>query len=151
MRRKITIAAAVGCLAVAGIAPTAASAHGTHLKAKMTSEQVVGSQGAPDGTGVAKLHVLKGKEKLCYDVKWDNIGNKQGLNIGVYSGKEGKNGNEVVALVVAKTASPAEGCVAAVPANDLKAISQHPENYHVNVKNKAYPTDGAIRGQLKAV
>ena len=151
MRKRISLMAAACCLVAAAVVPSAASAHGTHLKAKMSGDQVVGAAGAPDGTGRANLHVLKGKNRLCFEVQWSNIGDKQGLNIGVYSGKAGKNGNEVVSLVTKKSASPIEGCIDDVSTGTLKALSQHPENYHVNVKNKAYPKDGAIRGQLKAV
>ena len=151
MRIRTSLAAAVCCLAVAAIVPGAASAHGTHLKAKMTGSQVVGQAGAPNGTGRANLHVLKNKERICYEVQWDKIGNKTGLNIGIYSGKSGKNGNEVVSLVDSKQNDPVEGCVNGVSGQDLRQISKHPENYHVNVKNKKYSKDGAIRGQLKAV
>jgi hypothetical protein len=152
MRIRITLATAVSCLAVAAVVPSVASAHGTHLKAKMSGDQVVPSgSGAPNGTGVAKLHVLKDKNRLCYDVKWDSIGNSQGLNIGVYKGAEGKNGSEVVPLTTQKHPSPVDGCVDGVSTGDLKAIAKNPHLYHVNIKNKKYPTDGAIRGQLKAV
>ncbi len=151
MRIRNSLVAAAGCLAIAVVLPAMASAHGTHLKAKMSGSQVVGAAGAPEGTGRANLHVLKNKGRLCYEVQWNKIGNSQGLNIGVYSGKTGKNGNEVVSLTTVKHPSPIEGCVDNVSLGNLKAIAQHPENYHVNVKNKKYPKDGAIRGQLKAV
>lgn len=151
MRIRISLAVAASCLAVAAVVPGVASAHGTHLKAKMSGDQVVGAQGAPSGTGTAKLHVLKDKERLCYTVKWDKIGNSQGLNIGVYSGAAGKNGKEVVSLTTVKQSSPAKGCVDGVSTGTLKALAKNPHLYHVNIKNKKYPTDGAIRGQLKAV
>ena len=151
MRIRVSLAVAASCVAVAAVVPSIASAHGTHLKAKMSGSQVVGAQGAPNGTGTAKLHVLKDKNRLCYDVKWDSIGNSQGLNIGVYKGAEGKNGSEVVSLTTQKHPSPVEGCVDGVSTGDLKAIAKNPHLYHVNIKNKKYPTDGAIRGQLKAV
>ena len=142
---------AAGCLVAAAVVPATASAHGTHLKAKMSGDQVVGAAAAPNGTGRANLHVLKGKNRLCYEVQWNKIGNSQGLDIGVYSGKAGKNGNEVVSLTTVKHPSPVEGCVNDVSTQDLKAIARNPEKYHVNIKNKKYPKDGAVRGQLKAV
>ena len=150
MRFRITMLVAACCLAAGALVPVAASAHGTHLKAKMSGDQVVGAAGAPDGTGRANLHVLKNKGQLCYEVQWDKIGNSQGLNIGVYKGKAGKDGSEFIAITDVKHPSPVEGCVTGVATADLKALAQHPENYHVNVKNKKYPKDGAIRGQLKA-
>lgn len=151
MRIRNSLAAAAGCLAIAVVLPATASAHGTHLKAKMSGSQVVGAAGAPEGTGRANLHVLKDKGRLCYEVQWNKIGNSQGLNIGVYSGKAGKNGNEVVSLTTVKQSSPVEGCVDGVSTGTLKALAQNPENYHVNIKNKKYPKEGAVRGQLKAV
>ena len=117
----------------------------------MTGSQVVGQAGAPNGTGRANLHVLKNKERICYEVQWDKIGNKTGLNIGIYSGKAGKNGNEEVSLVASKENDPVSGCVDGVSGQTLRQISKHPENYHVTVKNKKFSKDGAIRGQLKAV
>jgi hypothetical protein len=151
MRIRNSLAVAASCVAVAAVVPSVASAHGTHLKAKMSGDQVVGAQGAPNGTGKARLHVLKGENRLCYNVKWDRIGNSQGLNIGVYKGAAGKNGSEVVSLTTEKTPSPAKGCVEGVSTGDLKALAKNPHLYHVNIKNKKYPSNGAVRGQLKAV
>ena len=150
MRTRVSVLVALGCLVAAAAVPTAASAHGTHLKAKMSGDQVVGASGAPNGTGRANLHVLKNKGKLCFEVQWDKIGNKTGLNIGVYSGKAGKNGNEQVSLVASKQDDPVSGCATGVKGSILRQLNKHPENYHVTVKNKKFPKDGAIRGQLKA-
>jgi CHRD domain len=151
MRTRVSVLVALSCLVAVAVVPSAASAHGTHLKAKMSGDQVVGQAGAPNGTGRANIHLLKGKNKLCFEVQWDSIGNKQGLNIGIYEGREGRNGNEILALVTKKQSSPIDECIVNVPTADLKELNQHPEDYHVNIKNKKYPRDGAIRGQLKAV
>jgi len=151
MRSRISLLVAAGCLVAVAIVPASASAHGTHLKAKMSGDQVVGASGAPNGTGRANIHLLKGKERLCFEVQWNKIGNKQGLNIGIYSGKEGRNGNEVLSLVSQKGPSPIEDCIDGVDVQDLKALNQNPEKFHVTVKNKKFPNDGAVRGQLKAV
>jgi hypothetical protein len=150
MRSKLTTIAAAGCLTAFLIVPATASAHGTHLKAKMTGEQVVGQSGAPNGEGKARMHVLKKKGRLCFRVQWSGIGGTRGLNVGVYSGATGENGNEVVALPLAnETNKSIEGCADAAK-SILRKLNRNPHLYHVNVKTDKYPTDGAIRGQLKS-
>jgi hypothetical protein len=152
MRKRITIGAVAACLAVAGLAPTVAMSHGTHLKAKMTGEQVVGDPGAPSGEGTAKIHLLKGKSELCYNLKWSGIGGIKDLTAGIYTGETGENGNEYVAFdpeVGTLDKKGMEGCVAASKGK-LKKLNENPHLYHVTVKNAKYPTDAAIRGQLKS-
>jgi hypothetical protein len=148
--RKLTTIAAAGCLVALLILPAAASAHGTHLKAKMTGEQVVGEPGAPGGEGKTRVHLLKGKERLCFKSTWSGVGGTRGLNIGIYSGEAGENGNEVVALAPrSETNRSAEGCVD-VPKSTLRKLNRNPHLYHVTLKTNKYPNDGAIRGQLKS-
>jgi hypothetical protein len=150
MRSKLTMLVAAGCLGALLVLPGAASAHGTHLKSKMTSEQVVGEPGAPNGEGTAKIHLRKSKGDLCFNVQWSGIGSTRNLNVGIYSGATGENGNEVVALVPqAQDNRGIEGCVDAAK-SILKKLNRNPHLYHVNVKTRSYPTDGAIRGQLKS-
>jgi hypothetical protein len=138
---------AAGVLACAAIVPAVASAHGTHVKAKMSGDQVVGQAGAPNGTGTANLHLLRQKSKVRFKTKFSDIGGKAGLDIAVYSGKKGENGTLEFTLSTGKKNGVATG----VPIKTLKRITRNPHKFHVTVKNDAYPTDGAIRGQLKAV
>jgi hypothetical protein len=150
MRTKLTTTAAAVCLAALLILPAAASAHGTHLRAKMTGAQVVGQPGAPNGEGTAKIHLLKQKERLCFKVNWSGIGGTRNLNAGIYSGRAGENGNEVVALIPeTEKSNSISGCVDAAK-SDLRKLNRNPHLYHVTVKTRKYPTDGAIRGQLKS-
>jgi len=150
MRLRVCVPLAAGALIAAMIMPGAAFAHGTHVKAKMSGGKVVGQPGSPNGNGTANLHLLRGKGQVKYKVKFSKIGGKAGLNIGVYKGKKGKNGNEQFVLVSQSTNSPAKGKATGIPAATLKAITRNPHKYHVTVKNDSYPTDGAIRGQLKS-
>lgn len=150
MRVRIT-AVAAACAAVALLAPAGASAHGTHLKATMTGEQVVGSKGSPNGAGVARTHVLKQKRKVCSKVRWSGIGTTKDLFIGIYSGGAGENGGLLVTLAEGQAESPIEGCTRGLPGSTVRQIARHPKLYHLNVKTRAYPEDGAIRGQLRAV
>jgi CHRD domain len=151
MRIKGTLLLAASALLVAMILPGMASAHGTHVKAKMSGDQVVGQAGAPGGEGTTKLHLLRNKGRVCFRIKYSGIGSRDGLEIGVYKGRKGVNGNQVITLVETEKKDPIEGCVNGIPKSTLKKITRSPRRYHVNLKTAKYPTDGAMRGQLKAV
>jgi hypothetical protein len=151
MRIKYTLLLAATALLVAMIVPGMASAHGTHVKAKMSGSKVVGQAGAPNGEGTAKLHLLRNKSRVCFTIKYTGIGSRNGLEIGVYKGKTGQNGNQVITLVETEKKDPIEGCVNGIPRSTLRGITRSPHRYHVNVKTDLYPDDGAMRGQLKAV
>jgi len=151
MRLKRSVALGVVALMAALVVPGMASAHGTHVKAKMSGDQVVGQAGAPNGTGTAKLHLLRQKSKVCFTVKYDKIGSRRDLNVGVYSGKRNENGVLLFTLVNEQQKSPIKDCVTGVSKKTLKKITRKPRNYNVAVKTFKYSQDGAIRGQLKAV
>ncbi len=142
----LTLAATIGCTM---LVPAVALA-GPKVKANMTGEQVVGQPGAPGGKGTAKLHLLRQKQKVRFQVSYAQIGGKAGLNIAVYQGKKGQNGDLVFTLTKVREASPVKGVATGIPTKTLKQISRNPNHYNVAVKNSAYSTDGAIRGQLKA-
>jgi CHRD domain len=151
MRLRFCLPLAAGALLVAMIVPGMASAHGTHVKAKMSGSKVVGAAGAPNGTGTTRLHLLRNKSRVCFTIKYSGIGSRNGLDISVYQGKSGQNGNEVFNLVNQEKKDPIEGCVNGVARSTLRQITRNPHKYHVNLKTDLYPTDGAIRGQLKAI
>lgn len=148
MRTRLWLSALVGVLGCVALVPATAVA-APKVKAKMTGDQVVGQPGAPNGQGTAKLHLLRGKGKVRFQVSYKKIGGKKNLDIGVYRGKKGANGDAVFTLTDVQEASPIKGVVTNLPTKTLKQISRNPNQYNVAVKNKAYPTDGAIRGQLK--
>jgi hypothetical protein len=151
MRIKGSLLLAATALLVAMIVPGMASAHGTHVKAKMSGDQVVGQPGAPAGEGTANLHLLRNKGKVRFTIGYSGIGSRDGLEIGVYSGKRGENGNEQFNLVDQEKKDPIKGSVSGVAKRTLKKITRSPRRYHVNVKTARYPVDGAMRGQLKGV
>jgi hypothetical protein len=151
MRLKGSLLLAAGALLVAMIAPSTASAHGTHLKAKMAGSKIVGQPGAPGGEGTAKLHLLRGKQRVCFRIKYSGIGSRDGMEIGVYRGKKDQNGAQKITLVESEKKDPIEGCVNGIPKRTLKKMTRSPHRFHVNLKTDKYPVDGAIRGQLKAL
>jgi hypothetical protein len=151
MRLKRSVAIGAVALMAALVVPGMASAHGTHVKATMSGDQVVGQAGAPNGTGTAKLHLLRQKSKVCFSVKYEKIGSRKGLDVGVYKGKRNENGALQFTLVDDDLKSPIKDCVTGVSRKILKKMTRNPHSYNVDVKTAQYPQDGAIRGQLKAV
>ncbi|HZA89731.1 MAG TPA: CHRD domain-containing protein [Solirubrobacterales bacterium] len=151
MRIKGSLLLAATALFVAMIVPGIASAHGTHVKAKMSGDQVVGVAGAPNGSGTAKLHLLRNKSRVCFTVKYTGIGSRKGLDVSVYKGKRSENGALQFTLVDEDLKTPIRDCVDGIQKQTLKKITRSPRRYNVDVKTDKYPTDGAIRGQLKAV
>ncbi len=159
MLKKILIASAAAGLAVAGIAGTAAAGHeNTVLEATLdgrsevatgaTNNKVVGD---PDGRGEAYVFGIDGDAKtLCYVLTVDKIGPATAAHI--HEGAEGENGSVVVNL-----AAPADGNAADcltegeagkfVGDQTVAEILENPQDYYVNVHNRAHP-GGAVRGQL---
>ena len=150
---RIRYSALIGAMALlaAMMVPGMASAHGTHQKAKMSGSKVVGESGAPGGEGTAKLHLLRGKGRVCFTIKYSGIGSRDGLNIGVYRGKKDQNGAEKIVLVNEEKKDPIHGCVDGVANGLLRKMTRSPRGFHVNLKTDAYRVDGAMRGQLKRV
>jgi hypothetical protein len=150
MRTKSSVAIGAVALTAALIVPGMASAHGTHIKAKMSGSQVVGQAGAPNGKGRTYLHILRQKSAVRFKVNYSKIGGRAGMNIGVYSGKRGENGNLEFTLADKPSSSPVKGIATGVPIKTLKQMTRSPHRYHVSLKTDTYSVDGAIRGQLKA-
>lgn len=149
MRLKAVIAAASVALIAALAVPSFASA-GVDLKANMNGKRIVGDKGSRNGSGKAFLHLNARGQKVCFTVSWRRIHGIGGLNIGVYEGARGQNGNEVIELVGKPQGSPVSACEV-VASNLIKQIRRNPRDYHVNVKNNRFNRFGAIRGQLKFV
>ena len=151
MRLRFSLLLAAGALLVAMIVPSTASAHGTHVRARMDGSKIVGQPGAPGGEGTAKLHLLRKKQRVCFRIEYSGIGSRDGIEIGVYRGKKDENGAQKVTLVEGQKHDPIEGCVNGIPKSTLKKMTRSPRRFHVNVKTSKYPVDGAMRGQLKPI
>jgi hypothetical protein len=153
MRKKVLTLVGGAALVAALLIPTLVMGANTnpHLKARMTGEQVVpAGTGAPEGEGHARVTVRPAKHKLCFKVSYSKIGNKKGLNAGIYHGKKGVNGKLEVQLFSGEKPSPVEDCVRGSKST-LREIKRHPRQHNVDVKTAKYNEGGAIRGQLKPV
>jgi CHRD domain len=152
MRTKVLTLMGGAALVAALVVPSLVLAANStsHLKAALTGEQVVpAGTGAPKGEGFAKVDVYPSKHKVCFKVSFKKIGNTAGLNAGIYEGKKGENGKEVVPLFSGKQTSPVKDCVKKQSKSELKHIKKHPHQHNVDVKTAKYNQGGAIRGQLK--
>jgi CHRD domain len=138
----------IGALVVASVA-LAGGNPANKLHADLTGGQVVGGQGAPAGSGNARVTLRPRKQKICFRITYKKIGPKKGLNAAIYKGAKGQNGALVQTLFTGKRSSPVKGCAKNVAKADMKAIRAKPRQFHVTVKNDKYPGNGAIRGQLK--
>jgi hypothetical protein len=142
-------AALVGALLVASVA-LAGGNPANKLHVDLTGGQVVpAGQGAPAGSGHARITLRPHKQKICFKISYKKIGPRKGLNAAIYKGKKGQNGPLVQTLFVGKRQSPVEGCAKNVAKTDMKAIREKPRQFNLAVKNDKYSQFGAIRGQLK--
>jgi hypothetical protein len=131
-------------LSLAGGAATAKKKKVIKLTANMSGQQEVPPH--DEGTGKAKLKLKKKKGKVCYDVRFEGIGNATVAHI--HEGEKGVAGPPIITLFEGgDIPSPQKACVEAEKP-DIKAIVKEPKGYYVNVHTDGHP-DGAIRGQLK--
>jgi hypothetical protein len=102
------------------------------------AEEVAG--GDVDGSGFAIIRLNHGQGQVCWEVTFEEITAPSAAHI--HSAPAGINGQIVVHL------SPIGFGCSAVDQDLIKAITQHPELYYVNVHNTDFSA-GALRGQLR--
>lgn len=151
--RRLAIAptlAAVGVLAVAGLAGAHSDRSGDPLFAVLDGGYEISPEGKagagdPDGFGSATV-LVAGPRKLCYGLTVAGVDKPVAAHIHV--GRPGVNGPVVVPLTQPATgaAGASSGCVR-VDRALVKAIHAHPKDYYVNIHTEAFP-GGAVRGQL---
>lgn len=158
MRRRIGILGTVAAvLAVVGLIAlqTVASADVRTRKARLTGAKEVPNPGDTDGTGNARVRINDEKGKVCFTLKWQNIGAPTMAHI--HDGDSETAGPIVVTLFMGSEPLPAtidtvKGCAQLEPTQEnvalLDDIQRHPRQYYVNIHNGDFP-GGAIRGQLK--
>lgn len=123
-----------------------ATAQSNRLRAALSGENEVGSEGDPDGSGTARIRLRPRAQKVCWALTWQNIGDPQAAHI--HRGDKTENGPVVVNLFLeTQQGTEASGCEGGVPRRLIRRIKNHPRNFYVNVHTGDYPS-GAIRGQL---
>jgi len=148
LRTAMLVVAAGLLLAVPTYVVAAGGA--THLKTKMTGDQVVPSgDGAPEGRGKGTFTVRVDKRKLCFDMSWRKTGGAvTGYIFKGAKGEDSPNPNHAIVTLFQSKPTPAEGCETGLAKEKLEKLVDKPRQYHVVLLNGMYP-EGAIRGQLK--
>jgi hypothetical protein len=114
---------------------------------EVNASHPTGGAGDPDGSGVARVTVNVGQQRICWDITVNNIAAPTRGHI--HHAPALQNGAIVVPFFEAPNVD-LNGCTPESQLLDrvlLKDIIQHPENYYVNVHNAEFPA-GAIRGQM---
>ncbi len=123
-----------------------ATAEGNRLRANLTGEKEVDSEGDPDGSGTARIRLRPRARRVCWNLTWQNITQPQAAHI--HRGDKTETGPVVVNLFVEpQEGNEASGCENNVPRRLIRRIRNRPGNFYVNVHTQDYPA-GAIRGQL---
>lgn len=117
---------------------------GRPFSTTLTGAAEVPGPGDPDGSGTATITLNHGQGEVCFELVVSGIAPATAAHIHV--GPAGVAGPVVVPLA-APTSGTSSGCVTGVDQGLIKAITQNPENYYVNVHNAEFPA-GALRGQL---
>lgn len=145
----LSLALAVGLLAAALLAGSAAADHGgIQLSATLTGAAEV-PPGDPDGTGSATIVLNHGQGTVCFQLTVASI-TLPASAAHIHVGPVGAAGPIVVPLAPPGADGTSSGCVAVTnpPGVDLiQAIAQHPGLFYVNVHTSDFPA-GAVRGQL---
>ena len=140
MKKLIVPFVVLALLAVVG---TAAATGGRPFSTTLTGAAEVPGPGDPDGSGSASITLNHGQGEICFELNVSDIAPATAAHIHV--GPAGVAGPVVVGLT-APTSGSSSGCLSVDP-ELIKQITQHPEEYYINVHNAEYPP-GALRGQL---
>ena len=80
-----------------------ANAEGNRLRANLSGDKEVGSEGDPDGSGTARIRLRPNARRVCWTVTWQNISQPQAAHI--HKGNRNESGDVVVNLFL----EPQEG------------------------------------------
>ena len=138
--RPLWLAVALGAAVAA--APVMAQNYSV-LSTNMFGEKVGDQRGKKGATADFNGEADFVKARLCYYLEIYDLDGANALSL--HKGKEGDDGDEVLALTLPKDRND-EACVKADVAL-LREIAAKPKEYYVLVGHPDHP-DGAIRGQL---
>lgn len=136
----------VGVVFIGGAGAGTAKRH-----ARLSGAEEVPGPGDEDGSGRAVVRLNAKAEKVCFTLRWRDIGSPTMAHI--HEGAKGVAGDIVVGLFMSTTPLPdtihkVSGCVSDVDAELIQDIKRNSSDFYVNIHNEDFP-GGAIRGQLK--
>ena len=142
---KISVVALVVTVLLASAAAADSPNSGHKLTADLTGGAERPGPGDPDGSGSATVNPQPSKNRVCYTLKVEDIDAATAAHIHL-------GGSDVAGPVVVPLAAPSSGrssgCVENLGEELVRNIKKNPEDYYVNVHNRAFPR-GAVRGQLE--
>ena len=147
MRRHvfISVTAALTALLMISLA-VVASAEGNRLRATLSGDKEVGTEGDPDGSGTARIRLRPASRQVCWTLTWQDISQPQAAHI--HKGRRTESGDVVVNLFVEpQEGTEASGCEDDVRRRLIRRIKNNPGRFYVNIHTEDFPA-GAIRGQL---
>jgi hypothetical protein len=136
--------ALIGLVSMSGIA----GAGGKPLSTDLNGAEEVPGPGDANASGQADITLNKGKGEVCFDVSWSQVdGTVYAAHI--HNAPPRVAGTVVVPLFSGQFSGTDEttGCVS-VAKDTVRAISQNPGDYYVNVHSTPGFESGAVRGQL---
>lgn len=147
MRRPIFISVVAALTALLMLSwALVANAEGNRLRASLSGDKEVGSEGDPNGSGTARIRLRPGSGKVCWTLTWKAISQPQAAHI--HKGNKSVSGDVAVNLfLVPQGGNKASGCESGVKRGLIRKIKNNPRNFYVNIHTGDFPA-GAIRGQL---
>lgn len=136
MKKYVILMTVLVILATASIA---LAANGGAPRVTTLSGSEVVPPADPDGSGFASVRLNPGQGRVCWDIKFEDIGEPTRAHI--HKAPFGVNGGVVVGL------STGSGCTDGVDQALIEDIIDNPEMYYVQLHNPEF-LGGVIRGQL---
>lgn len=145
--RKFVVVGAVALIGLVSMAGVA-GAGGRPLSTDLNGAEEVPGPGDSNASGQADLTLNQGQGEVCFDISWSQIDGTV-FAAHIHAAPTGVAGSVVVPLFEGTFSGTAEvsGCVP-VARDTVKAISQNPSGYYVNVHSTPGFEAGAVRGQL---
>lgn len=149
----------LACASALGMSLAAQAGHTNHvLSTHLSTDNLVGTEGDPDGNGHAHVFGIDGDPTtLCYVIQVEGIQMVpvgEGMAAHIHEGPADGNGSPVAMLAGPQDGDAAdcltEGEEGKFPTGEsgiVKRILENPSNFYINIHNPEYP-NGAIRGQL---
>lgn len=144
---------------VLGLSLTAHAGHTNHvLSTQLSADNLVGTEGDPDGKGHAYVFGIDGDPAtLCYLIQVEGIAMVpvgEGMAAHIHEAGASGNGDPIAMLAGPQDGDAAdclsegeEGKFPTGEAGIVKRILENPSDFYINIHNPDYPA-GAIRGQL---
>jgi hypothetical protein len=141
------VVAVTGAMVFGGTALAGKPKYSTPVNATLTgAAEVPSGTGDPDGSGTARLLLYPVKNKICYQIRVENI-TLPATAAHLHEAPAGSEGPVRLGLEAPGNDGTAGMCRRGLSTKFIRNIKRNPDNYYVNVHTSDFQ-DGAVRGQL---